>query len=355
MKSEGFNAHSKYMILKHALKENNVSLTCNLFSISRTTFYNWYRAYQKHGMIGLKNKEPKKPKMPNKVSGVIEQEILAYVERCPTDGPKRIYYELKSEGINIGESGIYNVLRRHNLSKKAQRIVYSKSRILHSKVKQKQKGMIVPFDNSDRASYPGHFVVQRIDFIGKFDGIGKIYQYSLYDVYSKLAVVKLYNRKQDIDIWYYFELKVVYLLKTFNLKIDHLISKKTKDFIPYFVKGNKYKEITDHLNIKHSFIEEENSSLLDTMKYFNEYLLKEFYSKMGIDKSIDSFAKVERAFHKFLRGYNFSRTISEGYNAGKTPAEIILEKAAQNNVDFDTLPLWILALLNQRKGADSNK
>ena len=59
--------------------------------------------------------------MPNKVNRTIEYEILSHVQRFPTDGPKRIYYELRAEGFNIGESGIYNVLKRYNLSTKVKR------------------------------------------------------------------------------------------------------------------------------------------------------------------------------------------------------------------------------------------
>lgn len=345
MKYEGFNAHSKYVIIKHALKENNVSQTCKLFGISRTTFYNWYRSYQKHGMLGLKNKEPLKPQMPNKVSKTIEEKILAYVVRFPADGPKRIYYELKSAGLNIGESGIYNVLKRHNLSKKFQRIKYSQNKTIDSDLPAKNEGRITLNDQPQKVTHPGHFVIQRLDFIGKFAGIGKIYQYSLYDVYSKLGVVKLYNKKQDIDIWYFFELKIVYLLKTFNLTIDHLVTMKTKEFLPYFVKSNKYKEVMESLNINHSFVEPEKKSLLDATDDFYQYLLKEFYNKVSGDTSMDSFFKIERAFHKFLRHYNFSQTISRGCHAGKVPVEIVLEKAAQNDVDFETLPLWLLVLI----------
>ncbi|MBS4536534.1 helix-turn-helix domain containing protein [Clostridium sp. D2Q-14] len=355
MRSEGFNAYTRYMILKHALKENNVSQTCKVCGISRTTFYNWYRDYQKYGITGLQNKEPKKPKMPNKVSKTIENEILAYVERFPADGPKRIYYELKSEGFEIGESGIYNVLKRHNLSRKAQRITYSKNKFSNLNVKKEKKQSKLPFDKDKEPIYPCHFVIQRIDFIGRFDGIGKVYQYSLYDVYSKLGVVKLYNKKQDIDIWYFFEIKIMYLLKIFNLKMDYLITKKTKEFIPYFVKGNKYKEIIEKLNIKHSFFEREEGSLLNSMNEFNEFLVKEFYNKIGINININSFTKLERTFYKFLRHYNFSKIISEGCNEGKTPAEIILERAIENNVDFDMLPLWFLALFNQKKWVDENE
>lgn len=348
MNSEGFNAHSKYMIIKHALKVNNVSRTCELFGISRTTFYNWHRSYQKYGMSGLKNKEPLKPQMPNKVSKITEDEILAYVQQFPEDGPKRIYYELKSEGFDIGESGIYNVLKRHNLSRKVQRICYSKSKDIHGQLKQKSKGVNPFYHKAQKATYPGHFVIQRIDFVGKFESIGKIYQYSLYDLYSKLGVVKLYNKKQDIDIWYFFERKIIYLLKTFNLKIDHLITKKTKEFIPYFVKNNKYKEIIAALKVNHYFIEQEDC-LLDMGNDFYQFILQEFYNKIGREQLITSFSKIEKAFHKFLREYNFSRTITSGYNTGKVPVEVILKKAAQNNVDFDTMPLWLLVLVGANK------
>lgn len=354
MKSEGFNAHIKLKILKHALKENNISYTCKLFGISRTAYYSWSRAYQKYGMMGLENKEPKKPEMPNKVNKTIEREILSYVGRYPTDGPKRIYYELQTEGIDIGESGIYNVLKRHNLSKKAQRIEYSKKRISNFKGKSKIKKTTPCFEKK-QGTHPGHMVIQRMDFIGTFEGIGPIYQYTMYDTYSKWVIIKLYNKKQDIDIWYYFELKLVYLMKNLNLNIENLITEKRKEFLPYLVKGNKHKEVIGNFNINHSFIIPENNEMLEDMNDFNEFLVKEFYNKVGRDKNLDSFIKVERALNKFLRSYNSSKVILNGCNAGKVPSQVILEKAAENNVDIDTLPLWLLTLLNPSKGSDWNE
>lgn len=353
MKAEDFNAHSKFMILKHALKENNVSRTCTLFGISRTSYYNWKRTYEKFGMAGLKIKEPKKPQMPNKVSKALENEILSYVERYPGDGPKRIYYELRAEGFDIGESGIYNVLKRNSLTKKSQRIEYSRNKALHlnGRLRSRKPGT---YFITAKDSYPGYLVIQRIDFIGTFDGIGKIYQYSLYDTHSKWGMVKIYNKKQDIDVWYYFELKLVYLMKTLKLSIENLVTEKTKEFVPYFVKGDKFREIIKSLSINHSFIPPGENIVLEEIADFNELLVKEFYNKIAGDKSLDSFSKVETALHKFLRHYNFSRRIPSGCNAGKVPAKVILERAIHNNVDLDTLPLWILALINPSKGAGEN-
>jgi transposase len=341
------------MILKHALKENNVSKTCEMFGISRTTFYNWHRAYKKYGMAGLENREPKKPQMPNKVSKALEQEILSYVVKYPADGPKRIYYELRAEGFDIGETGIYNVLKRNNLTKRAQREEYSMNKELY-KNNRKEKKDKLNFLNGEEV-YPGYLVIQKIDFIGTFDGIGKIYQYSLYDTSSKWGAVKLYNKKQDIDVWNYFELKFVYLLETFNLSIENLVTEKEKAFLSYFVKGDKYKEIIENFNINHIFISPDDSTILDDMREFNEFLVTEFYNKINSNSEINSFEEIEREIDKFVRQYNFHSINSSGYNVGKTPVEAILERALQNNADLDTLPLWLSALINSSKRGDKDE
>jgi transposase len=170
MKVEVFNAHNKYTILKHALKENNVSQTYELLGISRTTYYNWNRAYEKHGMMGLAIKKPEKRKMRNKVNKTTEDEILSHVQKFPTDGPKRIYYDLRAKGFDIGESGIYNILNRYDLSTKVKRIDYSKNKVTYVTEKQKNKKITLYFEHT-KESYPGYVLIQRMDFLDTYNGI----------------------------------------------------------------------------------------------------------------------------------------------------------------------------------------
>src|SRR5699024_4449763 len=122
-------------------------------------------------------------------------------------------------------------------------------------------------------AYPGYSVIQRIDFIGSFDGIGRIYQYSIYDIVSKWGEVKIYNKKQDINIWHYFERKLVYLLETFNLNIENLITEKEREFLPYFVKGDEYENILEDFNINHIFVSPEDTNILGDTKEFNEFII----------------------------------------------------------------------------------
>lgn len=349
LKSKGFNAYTKYIILKHGLKEKNVSKTCELFGISRTSFYNWLRAYEKYGIEGLEEKERKKPNMPNKVSKEVEAEILAYVAKHPKDGPRRIHYELKAEGIEVGETGIYNVLRKNNLNKMNQRMEYAKNKSKSNRLKQKENSNLQAILNFPQ-KYPGYLVLQKIDYIGNFDGIGRIYQYCFFDVASKWGEVKIYNRKQDIDIWLYFEQKLIYLLETFNLTIDNIITERKREFLPYVVKSNKFNEIIGAYNINHIFAYSEDHYIFKEIIEFNEFLMEEFYKKIPLNKKLDTFRKVEVELYDFIRKYNFLSKIPFGPNAGKTPAEAVLNRAIENGTDLDTLPLWILALINYSNG-----
>ncbi|HLR34024.1 MAG TPA: hypothetical protein VK071_01705, partial [Tissierellales bacterium] len=147
----------------------------------------------------------------------------------------------------------------------------------------------------------------------------------------------------------------VYLLETFNLNIENLITEKEREFLPYFVKNDKYEDILKEFNINHIFISSEDIHILDDIREFNEFLVKEFYNKVSTNQNLDSFIKVENAMNNFIREYNFFSKIANGSNKGKTPAEVVLERSIENGADLDTLPLWLLALINSPKRGDSSE
>lgn len=64
----------------------------------------------------MKDREKCKPNMPNKISSEVENIILNLVINNPNDGPRRLLYNLKELDIDISEAGVYNVLKRNNLS-----------------------------------------------------------------------------------------------------------------------------------------------------------------------------------------------------------------------------------------------
>ncbi|WMT41837.1 helix-turn-helix domain-containing protein [Paenibacillus sp. D2_2] len=187
------NEQQKYRIIMQGIRSGNVAETCKEFGISRTLYYRWYNAYIRQGVAGLSEK-PRQPVMPNQVDRRTERMILQYVVRCPEDGPRRILYELQDEGIRTGESGIYNVLRRHGLSRREEREKFAeeirsrkgsrghRSNSAQSADKRQArsvqtKGVKHPqldyrMDDPDHA-YPGYICLQTIQYLGKFPEVGE--------------------------------------------------------------------------------------------------------------------------------------------------------------------------------------
>lgn len=108
-------------------------------------------------------------------------------------------------------------------------------------------------------------------------------------------------------------------METFNLNIVNLVSEWERNFLPYFVKDKKHEKISDKYNINHVFLTFEGSEIFDGLNNFNEYLVREFYNKIIPDHSIESFIELEDEIHKFIREYNFNKSIADGVNKGQTP------------------------------------
>lgn len=340
------NAKMKYQILMQGTISKNVSETCKAFGISRTIFYKWQNAYNKQGMDGLTEKE-KKPVMPNKVDKRTERRILNYIAKFPEDGPKRIYYELQDEGEKVGESGIYNVLRRHGLSKRAQREAYAKAikeqkgrsdsaaKTSRSKVREE----LLDYKMKDPVNaHPGYICQQSIYYMGEFPRIGKVYQYVIYDVYSMTGLVKLYNRKAAIHFIEFMQFKVIPLMKTLHFEIDNLVTHKSREFTTNWDRGkHKYSDFLHKNNINQVAVTAQNAEIFQPLQQFVAVLTKEFYQQAWGDPTIDSFEILENRLQAYLKYYNFNRVITDGPNQGKIPSDAALEYTSQR----ETLPLWL--------------
>lgn len=340
------NANNKYHILMQGILSKNVSETCKAFGISRTIYYQWLKAYQQYGMDGLTEKE-RKPLMPNKVDKRTERFILKYVAKFPEDGPKRIYYELQDEGVQIGESGIYNVLRRNGLSKRKEREVYAKEiKAMKGHTaqttkaegrKERPKPLDFKMKNPENA-HPGYMCQQSISYMGVFPRIGKVYQYVVYDAYSRLGLVKLYNRKSTINFIDFMDLKVIPLMKTLQFEIDNLVTNKSREFTTNWDRGkHKYSDFLHKNNINQVAITVDNTEIFQPLQQFVGVLTKEFYQQAWVDDTIDSFDILEKRLHEYLRYYNFSRVIADGPNQGLIPSDVALAYTGQH----ETLPLWL--------------
>ncbi|WP_058303431.1 helix-turn-helix domain-containing protein [Gorillibacterium timonense] len=341
------NEKIKYQIIMQGITGKNVSKICREYGISRTLYYRWNKAYREQGMKGLAAKE-RKPKMPNQTDKRTEKRILQHAVKYPEDGPKRISYELQDEGVRLGESGIYNVLKRNGLSTRKQREAYARQ--VKEKHRTQESGGVTARSGSGKIqrldltmknpqnARPGYLCLQSIQNMGRFPKIGVVYLYTIYDAYSRLALVKLYNRKDSIQIIEFMETKIMPLLKTFRFRIEHLVTNKSRDFTTHWERGShSYSDYLLGQGIQQVSVSAGKEDIFRPIHSFVSRVSKEFFQQAWADETIDSFDKLDVGLKAFLVEYNFTRAIMDGPHQGRTPADVVLDYLGHQ----EPLPLWV--------------
>jgi transposase len=163
-----------------------VSDACRTFGVHRSTYYRWKRLVDRHGLEMLRPRERRAPRMPNQLSAVIEQRIVAYSLGHPGHGPDRISSELarpKWGGIVVSANGVWRVLRRHGLNTRTKRLALI-------------AGYAAPYQPPRQPLPEPHILVDRpgelvgIDcfFVGRLRGAKHpVWQITAIDCYSSYA------------------------------------------------------------------------------------------------------------------------------------------------------------------------
>jgi len=55
-----------------------LSAACRSFGVHRSTYYRWKRQVDRHGLEVLRPRERRRPQMPNQLSPLVEQRIVAF-------------------------------------------------------------------------------------------------------------------------------------------------------------------------------------------------------------------------------------------------------------------------------------
>ena len=107
-------------LLLRAKSIKNISKARRQYGVSRTVYYKYLDRYITYGIEGLKDKEKSTPVMPNATKANVVDKVLEIAKRYPTYGPLKLANEL---GHIVCAATVYNILRRHNLSKKLDRLL----------------------------------------------------------------------------------------------------------------------------------------------------------------------------------------------------------------------------------------
>jgi transposase InsO family protein len=179
-------------VLDYAARVGNVAEACRVFGISRTRYYEWKGVADRYGLDALMPKERRAPQMPEATPTHVIEALLTLAVTVPTVGCRQYADRLADQGLSIAKSTVQKHLVAHNLGRRSQRLAKAAAiAAATTGLLTEAAGKDEPFGFCLATGGPGELVCVDSFYIGKLKGVGKVYQLTAIDVFTRWAAVAI--------------------------------------------------------------------------------------------------------------------------------------------------------------------
>ena len=316
----------KVGLLNLAEELGNVSKACKVMGVSRDTFYRYQAAVEEGGIEALFDQSRRKPNLKNRIDEQTEAAVVAYALEFPAHGQARTSNELRKRGVFVSPSGVRCIWLRHQLANFKLRLKALEAKMAAENfiLTEAQVAALEKKQQDDEASgeietaHPGYLGSQDTFYVGTLKGVGRVYQQTFVDTYSKVAFAKLYKTKMPITSADLLNDRVLPFFEEQQLPMLRILTDRGTEYCGK-VEHHDYQLYLAMNDIEHTKTRARSPQTNGICERFHKTILQEFYQVTFRKKVYRDIDTLQSDLDEWLHYYNNERTHQGKMCCGRTP------------------------------------
>ncbi|MDW0464824.1 IS481 family transposase [Mannheimia haemolytica] len=357
-------------LLNLAEELGNISQACKVMGMSRDTFYRYQQAVEQGGVEALLNQNRRVPNIKNRVDESTEKAVVQFALDNPAFGQVRVSNELRKQGIFVSAGGfclcrwflslqvvfvsaggfclcrwflslqvvfvsaggVRSIWLRHHLANFKQRLTALEKLVAEQGIilsepqiqalERKKEDEIAC--GEIETAHPGYLGSQDTFYVGNIKGVGRIYQQTFIDTYSKVAFAKLYTMKTAITAADMLNDKVLPFFESQRLPMLRVLTDRGSEYCGK-VENHDYELYLAINDIEHTKTKVKQPQTNGICERFHKTILQEFYQVAFRKRIYMDLEALQADLDEWLMYYNHHRTHQGKMCCGRTPMETLVD------------------------------
>lgn len=298
--------------------------------------YRFKELYEERGAEGLRELSRRKPNPKNRVDPVVEEAVLAITLENPALGQVRVSNTLKQDGIFVSPGGVRSIWIRHGLEtfKKRLKALEEKAAAENLGLTEAQLQAMEKAKEQREAQgeieteHPGYLGAQDTYYVGTIKGIGRIYQQTFIDTYTKVGFAtpsrcpagKLHTSQHAITAADLLNDRVLPWYEEHSVRLLRILTDRGTEYNGA-LENHEYQLYLAIEDIDHSKTKAYHPQTDGICERFHRTIKEEFYDIAFRKKIYTSLDELQADLDRWMAYYNAERPHSGKYCNGRTPLQ----------------------------------